>query len=341
MTADALAFDPRLVVHGSGELHEAVSVLAWSGDGLAVAAGSLGGDVALAGKDGSVLARLDAGAPVVDACWSARGAVLAVACEDGAVWLWRRGSEPVRHPVGQTADQLAWGARGLAVATGSAVVLLDPSGRRRTELPTPPGAAVVVTWSSGDAVLLAGGLGGLREVLVSEPGGETWPRAAVVTLAVDPTSGVVAAGTLGGDVELVDRGRGAGAALHLARDPVERLAWSSLRSLLAVVADGALRVCALRPDGGGMTGPRHLAGHDDRVTDAAFAPAGPLLASVGLDGRLVLWDPSATADPLERCDVDGEPAVVSWRPDGRALAVGARNGAFTVLDCSRLLPPPA
>lgn len=179
-------------------------------------------------------------------------------------------------------------------------------------------------------MLLAGDLGGLREVPLHEPGGEVWPRAAVVALAVDPTSGVVAAGTLGGDVEIGRRGT----TLRVGRDAISAVSWSATSSMLAAVADGRLAFWMLRSDDGAMIGPRWLAGHDDWVTGAEFSPVGPLLASVGADGRLVLWDPAQTGDPLACIELGGPLAGVSWSPDGRSVAAGGRSGVVTVVDCS-------
>lgn len=328
--------EPRLAVYGTAQLDEAISVVAWAPDGAGLAAGTLGGEVALCGMDGRVAIRLDTAAPVLDLSWSPTGNVVAAACEDGAVWLWPVGGEPRRHAVGAAAERLAWGAAGLAVAAGDAVLVLDETGGDRLDLAVPPGAALVVAWTGpgAGATLLAGGVGGLREVLVAGSGGEAWPRAAVVVLAVDPTSGVVAAGTLGGDVEM---GRG-GPTLPVGRDAISALAWSATGSHLAAVADGRLAVWTLHAVGGTVSGPRRLAGHGDWVTGAAFSPVGPLLASVGADGRLALWDPAQTGDPLERVELGGPLSVVSWRPDGRALATGSRDGVVTVLDCSRLAP---
>lgn len=146
--------------------------------------------------------------------------------------------------------------------------------------------------------------------------------------------GVVAAGTLGGDVEI---GRW-GSTLRVGRDAISALSWSTSGSLLAAVADGRLAVWSLHTAEGG---PRRLAGHDDWVTDAAFSPAGPLLASVGADGRLVLWDPAQTSDPLERFELGSPLAALSWCPDGRVLAVGGRDGVVTVLDCSQMARSPS
>lgn len=334
----AALFDSRLVVAGDGQMDEAISALDWSPDGSRFIAGSLGGEVALCGADGRILARLDTAAPVLDTAWSPGGDVVAAACEDGSVWLWPPDASPVRHACGTPAEQLAWGEGGLAAATGDAVVLIAGPGRDRTDLTVAPGGAVVVAWtgSGPGAALLAGGLGGLREVLVAEGGGESWARATVVALAVDPASGVVAAGTLGGDVEI---GR-QGTTLPVGRDAIVALDWSCRGSMLAAVADGRLAVWTLRTGDGAVTGPRRLVGHDDWVTDAAFSPVGPLLASVGADGQVALWDPAQTADPLERLQLSGPLSNLSWRPEGGALVAGGRDGVLTVLDCSRMAPAP-
>ncbi len=329
-------FEPRVAIIGTDELDEAVSVVTWAPDGARLAAGTLGGEVVLCGVDGRIIARLDTAAPVLDLSWSPGGEVVAAACEDGSVWLWPAGGEPRRHAVGAAAEQLTWGPSGLAVAAGDAVVVLDEPGGDRVDLAVPFGGALVVTWTGAGlgATLLAGGLGGLREVMVAGASGEAWARAAIVALAVDPTSGVAAAGTLGGDVEI---GRG-GPTLAAGRDAISALAWSATGSHLAAVADGRLAVWTLHAADGTVTGPRRLVGHDDWVTGAAYAPIGPLLASVGADGRLVLWDPDQTADPIERIELGGPLGAVAWRPDTSALAAGSRDGLLTVLDCSLLAP---
>ena len=329
----AALFGSRLAVVGAGQLDEAICALDWSPDGSRIVAGSLGGEVAVCGSDGHILSRLDTAAPVLDACWSPTGDVVAAACEDGSVWLWAQGATPVRHAINAPAERLAWGEGGLAVAAGDTVVLFAGPAGDRVDLAVPPGGAVVVAWtgSGRGAALLAGGLGGLREVLVAGPGGESWPRAAIVALAVDPATGVVAAGTLGGDVEI---GRH-GPTLRVGRDAISALRWSSSGSMLAAVADGRLAVWSLRTADGAMIGPRRLMGHDDWVTDAAFSP-GPLLASVGVDGRVALWDPAQTSDPLACLVLAGPLACLSWRPDGRALVAGGREGVVTVLDSSKM-----
>jgi WD40 repeat protein len=349
VTADPRAgpLAPRVVVVATHGLDEAPAALAWSPQGGSLAAASLDGEVVVLepGRP-TPAARMEVGTPVVAAGWSPGGTTLAVAGEDGSLWLWRPGHPPARHQAGATAGDLAWGPGGtVAVAAGDRVALWRPgdeagaAGAPRL-LPAGPGGAASLCWAGAafGAPLLVGGVGGVREYRPPFTGGpaRTWPAATVVTLAAHP-SGVMAAGTLGGEVALISLAGRCGATVRAGRDAVAAVGWAPTAGVLAVVADGRLRTWTLRDDGLGMAGPRHLDGHADWVVDAAFSPAGTLLASTGLDGRLVLWDAAGTADPLERYEVGGELSTVGWRPDGRALAVGGPGGEVAVVDCSALV----
>ncbi len=347
MSAGPVLFEPRVVVACAHQLDEAASALAWSADGQTLAAASLDGEVILVGRgEQEPLTGMDAHTPIVDLAWSPAGNVLAVAAEDGSVWLWPSGRCPVRLEAGETTDGLAWSPDGrLAVAAGERVVVVGATGERVAELVTGPGAATVVTWIGPDAdsALLVGGVGGLSEHRVpfdAEPV-ETWPMATVVALGVHPASGIVAAGTLGGGLELISSRDCRGGRMGVARDAVVRVAWSAVDDLLAVVADGRLRTWKLLPERRGVTGPRHLQGHADWVADGAFSPTGPLLASVGLDGCLLLWAPGETHDALECCQLAGELSCLAWNSDGLTLAAGGSNGDVHILDCARLACPPS
>ncbi|MGH9278281.1 MAG: WD40 repeat domain-containing protein [Acidimicrobiales bacterium] len=336
MNGDVAAFDPLMVPAGDGRLDEAVSILAWSRDGSAVAAGSLGGEIVFARADAGVVGRLDAGAPAVSAAGSGPGAI-AVGCDDGGLWLWSVDAAPVRHQIGPAVEDLAWSHRGLAVAARDSVVVFRDGHAVGHPLPVPFGGAIAVAWrdEASRPDLVAGGLGGVRELWLSGQRGEMWPLAAVLSLAVEPGSGDVAAGTLGGDIELMGPGPGGGSRHGVGRDGVECVSWSADGSQLCAVADGKLRVWRRRSPAEGLGAFHDLVGHHDWVVGAAFSPVGPLLASVGLDGCVALWDPAGTTDPLERLHLAGELSVVAWRPDGEALAVGGPSGGYWVLDASR------
>jgi len=334
---DGVSFDPRIAVRAEGRLGEAVSALAWSCDGAAFAACSLDGEVVVVGDAPGGDHRLEAGGSVAACAWSV-GGTLAVGCDDGALWLWRPPGEPARLDVGLGVEDLAWRGDELAVAAGDTVVMLEEGGAARSDHPMPSGGALAVAWRVGPGAghLVVGGLGGARELSRRPPGGRTWPLAAVLSLAVEPASGSVAAGTLGGDLEVIDGGPAGPVRLRVGRDAVECVSWGCDGLALAAVADGRLRVWRRPSPQDGFGAPIDLYGHADWVVWACYSPAGPLLASVGLDGRVAVWDPGATADPIERAPLAGELAVLAWRPDGRMLGVGGPSGGYWLIDVSEL-----
>lgn len=68
------------------------------------------------------------------------------------------------------------------------------------------------------------------------------------------------------------------------------------------------------------------------INDAAFGTTEALLASVGVDGRLVLWSPVDTPDPLELVKVGEEATCLDWGPGRGSLATGSVDGAVQVFD---------
>jgi WD40 repeat protein len=69
-----------------------------------------------------------------------------------------------------------------------------------------------------------------------------------------------------------------------------------------------------------------LKGHERAVRSVAFSPAGDLLATGGLDGKVILWD---VAQHNVRASFDwGVGAVygVAFAPDGMTLAVAGEEG---------------
>src|SRR5262249_6021205 len=87
----------------------------------------------------------------------------------------------------------------------------------------------------------------------------------------------------------------------------------------------------------GKNGPT-LPGHTDELRALAYSPAGNLLASVGEDGRLILWEVAGGKRKLTR-DLPGKLTSVSFpvlsadarpAPD-QFLACGNQNGSILVL----------
>jgi WD40 repeat protein len=77
-------------------------------------------------------------------------------------------------------------------------------------------------------------------------------------------------------------------------------------------------------------GPVILKGHERAVRSVAFSPAADLLASGGLDGKVLLWD---VAQGSTRACFDWEVGpvyAVAFAPDGMTLAVAGEEGIVVV-----------
>lgn len=334
---------PWFEVETNEAFADAVTAMAWSPSGGAVAAGSLDGAVRTitpGGRQGSSTARHPGGALCL--AWSHDGAWLASGGADGHLVVRHQHSgSGVEVEMDGWVRVVGWSRHGwLAAAAGPAVQLAHLDDGQWHALAPHPGTVTALAWSD-EAVLAApprlavGGVGGMRWYEPSsgeEPVGTRWGGAALLSLAVDSARGAVAAGCLQGGVRVAGLGSGPCTKLHGSRGPVRRLAWSTGGSRLAAVDER--RIAVWDRSRGGMGHPKalmSLSGHAGAVADVAWAPAGGLLASVGLDGQLALWKPDETPDPLQRIDL-GEPlSCLAWRPDGAGLAVGGEAGSLHLL----------
>jgi WD40 repeat protein len=70
-----------------------------------------------------------------------------------------------------------------------------------------------------------------------------------------------------------------------------------------------------------------LTGHHERVTAAAFAPDGNLLASGAADGRIILWDPIRGEPRATLTDHAATVTALAFPPDGRTLASSSLDGS--------------
>ena len=68
-----------------------------------------------------------------------------------------------------------------------------------------------------------------------------------------------------------------------------------------------------------------LSGHTGRTADLAFADHGRLLASVGIDKSIIIWD-VATRQQKTRLTENSLGSAMAFSPDGTTLAVGLTSG---------------
>jgi WD40 repeat protein len=163
------------------------------------------------------------------------------------------------------------------------------------------------------------------------PGDLPYPEGILLSLAVSPDGGTIAATGFGG-VFLWDAATGA--RVH------ERL----------VAHDGGTAAAAFSPDGrtlvsGGFEDGRvlrwdtatwepigePLAKGLQRVFALAFSPDGSMFAAGGYDGSVIVWDTSSWKR-LHEVTIDDLVLSLAFSPDGRVLAVGTSAGQVEFID---------
>jgi len=90
--------------------------------------------------------------------------------------------------------------------------------------------------------------------------------------------------------------------------------------------------CQAGPKGPEGSKPQMLEGHEDVLTAVAWQQRGYSLASTGMDGRLILWQPGNKKQPrIGQFRFEGSAAsTLKWAPGDRAIAIGSSGGTVAV-----------
>lgn len=85
--------------------------------------------------------------------------------------------------------------------------------------------------------------------------------------------------------------------------------------------------CLKSPEG---SKPISLKGHEEFLSALEFQHRGPLLASAGQDGRVIVWHPHKDKKPRAGMAINSAVTQLNWSPDDERLAVGTENGSIVV-----------
>ncbi|MDO0938537.1 XRE family transcriptional regulator [Streptomyces sp. DG2A-72] len=115
-----------------------------------------------------------------------------------------------------------------------------------------------------------------------------------------------------------------------------RQARPALATQLGVAADRLSSSATTRDALLGVTA-ASLLGHEQAVSALAFRPDGRMLATVGYDYTVRLWDLTVPFRPVAVAEFQGGPDImtaVAFSPDGRRLATGGRDRTVRLWDVS-------
>jgi WD40 repeat protein len=194
-----------------------------------------------------------------------------------------------------------------------------------------PSTISAICWAPRQGGILAACYGGVRlwRIGQAEPVRLFPYQGAVVSLALDAEGSFLAIGSLDASVHLFRTDTDQN--WHMSGYPgkVRAVAFDAEGLNLYTVAAESLVVWNMNKFEG--TSGRLFKGHVGWVQELACHPAAPVVATVGEDGLLCLWEPSTTKPMLTREVSDtGALSCVAWSSDGQWLATGADDGRVTI-----------
>lgn len=326
---------PRLTRRWKAEVDDHVICLAFSPDGKALAAASVSGPVALldvaTGKTIRTLPGHGFGTTAVS--WRRDGAVLATAGQDGKANLWDAATGAERASLAGGAnwvEHVSWSpvADVLATAAGKKLRLWDGDGNLLHECPDHAATISDLAWRPRTGVLTTATYGGVT--LWSTPEGTQADRlewkGSVLKLAWSPDGARLAHGNQDASVHFwlmkcKEELQMAGYPLK-----VRELAWDPTGTYLATGGGDVVTVWDTRPPGPADTEPLGFEGHNQAIAALAYQARGPLLASGGQDGYVMLWQPGKFKKSLAKSEAGAAVSQVIWSPRDDGLAVGTEAG---------------
>ncbi len=321
-------------------LEDYVIKLAWSPDGQWLAAAAIEGPITLfegaTGEMARVLPGHEFGTTTL--AWQPEGDLLASAGQDGQVRLWDAltGLERATRPGGAAwVEHLAWSPSGdvLASAAGKVLRLWSPEGELRFETGDHSSTIAGLAWrpKGRDLATIAYGGVTLRTAEAPEQARTFKWKGSSLALAWSPNGRFIATGDQDSTVHFWYSDSGQDLQMWGYPTKVRELSWHHSSRYLATGGGPTPIVWDCSGRGPEGTKPKMLEQHQDYLTMLAYQHRGPLLASAGQDGLVVIWEPEQRQRPMARHEFASPVGQIAWSPDDGRLAVGEEGGLVTVL----------
>jgi WD40 repeat protein len=324
--------------HWAATLDDYVIDLAWSPDGVTLAAASAAGGItlydAVAGTVKHVLPGHGNGANCL--AWSPDGSLLATGGQDGKVKLWKPADGALQHELSLGSawvEHLAWrpGGELLFAAVGRKLVALKPDGSTAHTFADAPKTISALAWRPDGAVCAAACFG---HVVVWDATTFTAQKEfpygnAILALCWSPDGRWLVAGCHDNAVHLWIPAEDVELQMSGYETKLKELAFSSDSRWLAT--GGGRDACIWDCAGAGPEGREPmLLPHAARVCALAFQNQHGLLASAAAGGEFCLWSPTRKNPLVAEVKMPASATKFAWRPNDTLLAVGTDKGALYV-----------
>lgn len=331
---DTAPDSPRLTRRWRADLGDHVIALEWSPTGKMLAAASVGGPVTLFDADGRVLHTLAGhGFGTASLSWRADGSLLATAGQDGKVRLWDTATGAERAALSAGAawvEHVRWHPSGdrFASAAGKKLKLWSADGAHLRDYPDHRATIADLAWRPGSGELTSATYGGayVWPAEGAEPTHRLEWQGSVLKLAWAPDGSRLAHGNQDATVHfwLLATGQD----LQMSGYPlkVRELSWDATGRYLATGGGDRVTVWDCAPPGPEGSEPLSFKGHAAPLAAVAFQAKGPLLASGGLDGKVLLFQPGKFKKAVARADAGAPVAQLAWSANDRWLAAGTETG---------------
>lgn len=318
--------------------------LAWSPEGKFLAAAAVSGPItifdAASGKPAHQLKGHGFGTAAI--AWQPGGTLLASVGQDGKVRLWDTvtGQEAKALEAGASwAEKLAWHPSGtlLATAAGKKARVWAAAGELVRELPPQAGTVMDLAWRPGTQHLTLLAYGAATTYDPAQ-GTETvkmlaW-KGSPLALAWSPDGSILAHGNQDSTVHFWYYDEARDLQMWGYQTKVRELAWDYTSRYLATGGGAVVCIwdCQAGPGGPEGSKPQMLEGHEGNLTALGYQARGFLLASAGLDGRVLLWQPTNRRGPQvgDFKFPSGEASSLAWSGDDKSLAAGSGSGTVAV-----------
>jgi WD40 repeat protein len=300
--------------------------LAWSSSGNILAVAEDSGHVELLfPAAGGARQRIRAHeGPVQSIAWQPGRDVLLTTGQDGAARLWQAPFDAPTEllpPSGTWIDHACWSPVGdrAAVADGPRAHVFT-SGALTASLPQVGSTISSLAFTPSGKSLGVACYGGVRlfDPASGRPTRKLDWRGSMLSLVFSPTGSVVACGCQDNSVHFWRIASGKDAQMSGYSAKPRSLSFSHDGRWLATSGDAAVQLWPFDLRGPEGRAPLQLTGHEELVTDLAYAPLVDLLLSGARDGTVAMWAPPDLTTPVSLARLTGKVERVAWGADTAA-----------------------